>query len=350
MNIAVLMGGISPERNVSLSSGKAVAEALRSKGHHVIAIDPARGADCRIDDHNVLIPNTPPTAEELASYSTRKLLECVSSGAFDGVDVAFSVLHGKYGEDGMMQALLDAQGVAYTGSGMRASALAMDKLQSKIMFQAAGIQTPPYVRIRANEIIDMDLLRELQREFRGGMVVKPNDQGSTVGMTIIESGHTDDIEQAIRHALEFSDIALIETYIPGRELTVAVIGNEEGIPIALPIVEIAPDGGFYDYEHKYTKGMSMYECPAQIDRDETEFIQELAVRAHRVLGCEGYSRVDFRLDEDFAPWCLEVNTLPGMTATSLVPKAAAAAGMDFAELCERIVELSVKKENHDERP
>ncbi|MBL7975917.1 MAG: D-alanine--D-alanine ligase, partial [Candidatus Kapabacteria bacterium] len=261
--------------------------------------------------------------------------ECASSNCLDGVDVVFSVLHGFAGEDGMMQALLEASGIKYTGSKVLASALAMDKVMSKIMLLAAGVPTPEWTTVRATHEITDDLLKEIRADFRLGMVVKPNDQGSTVGMTIVKSGNLDDIENAIRLALQYSNVALIENYIEGRELTVAVLGSE-----ALPIVEIIPDGGFYDYAHKYTKGMSEYMCPAEMDEEVAAFVQQLAVTSHKVLGCSGYSRVDFRLDEENHPWCLEVNTLPGMTATSLVPKAAAAAGIEFADLCERIIELS----------
>lgn len=336
MKIAVLCGGISPERNVSLSSGRAVAKALMELGHEVTLHDPANGAQCRLDIDSMTIPTTPPTEAELASFSSKKLIECVASGCMDSVDIAFSVLHGKYGEDGVMQALLQARGIAYTGSEVMASALAMDKLHSKIMFNAAGVPTPSWAVIRTNDEITDDLLKEIRSEFPRGMVVKPNDQGSTVGMSIITNGNLDDLRSAVLLALNYSDVALIENYIEGRELTVAVLGSE-----ALPIIEIAPDGGFYDYEHKYTKGMSQYICPAELDESITDFIQNLAVTAHKVLGCRGYSRVDFRLDEDFQPWCLEVNTLPGMTETSLVPKAAQAEEISFSELCGRIIHLSL---------
>jgi D-alanine-D-alanine ligase len=338
MKIAVLCGGISPERNVSLNSGKAVAKALMELGHEVTLHDPANGAQCRLDIDSMIIPNTPPTDAELASFSPKKLIECVASGCMDSVDIAFSVLHGKYGEDGIMQALLQARGIPYTGSEVMASALAMDKLHSKIMFNAAGVPTPPWAVVRADDELNETLLKELRSEFPNGIVVKPNDQGSTVGMSIITNGNLDDLENAIVLALQYSDVVLLESYIEGRELTVAVLGSE-----ALPLIEIAPDGGFYDYEHKYTKGMSQYICPAELDEGVTDFIQNLAVTAHKVLGCRGYSRVDFRLDEDYQPWCLEVNTLPGMTETSLVPKAAQADDISFAELCERIIKLSLPK-------
>lgn len=333
MNVAVLLGGNSPERNVSLASGLAVSRALQSLGHSVIAIDPSLGANPIVDLDSLDIPSGPPTNDELAKRPVSRYLEAVCSEAFNNVDLAFSVLHGKNGEDGVMQALLDAKGIRYTGSSILGCSLTMDKSQTKVVLSAVNVPTPRWTILRRSEEIDDDFLRHLRDSFRLGIVVKPNDQGSTVGMTILKKTNLDDIENAIREAWIYSDIALIEEFIEGRELTVAVVGDG-----AYPIVEIIPDGGFYDYAHKYTKGMSAYHCPAELDEELTAFIQNLAVIAHQSCSCAGYSRVDFRLDEDNQPWCLEVNTLPGMTATSLVPKAAAAAGISFEELCEIIMQ------------
>ncbi len=335
MNIAVFMGGNSPERNVSLSSGKAVAEALTSNTHRVVCIDPALGINGVLDLTQLVIPTTPPTKDELEALPTRAYLEALNIPALNDVEVVFNVLHGKNGEDGIVQALLEARGIRYTGSKVMASALAMDKVQSKIIFSATGIPTPAWAQLGTEHLGDFEYLKEVRDHFRGNLVVKPNDQGSTVGMTIVQHGNMDDFETAVKLALEYSTIALVEQYIAGRELTVSVLGEE-----ALPIVEIAPEGGFYDYAHKYTKGMTEYISPADLDEELTAFIQNLAITAHKACGCSGYSRVDFRLDEDFHPWCLEVNTLPGMTATSLVPKAAAAADIDFPQLCERIIDVA----------
>ncbi len=335
MKIAVLMGGNSPERNVSLNSGKAVANALQQNNHSVVCIDPALGESCILNIENIDAPATPPTREELEALPVQNFIKAVLSDVFNDVDVVFSVLHGENGEDGIMQALLQARGLRYTGSKVMASALAMDKAQSKIIFSATGVPTPAWAVVTQENAKDYDLLKDLRDGFRGSLVVKPNDQGSTVGMTIIENGNLDEMEVAVATALQYSSVAVVEQLIPGRELTVAVIGDE-----AYPIIEIAPEGGFYDYEHKYTKGMSQYICPAELDDELSSFIQNLAITAHKACGCSGYSRVDFRLDDDNHPWCLEVNTLPGMTATSLVPKAAAAADMDFITLCERIIELA----------
>ncbi|MFM8438741.1 MAG: D-alanine--D-alanine ligase, partial [Candidatus Kapaibacterium sp.] len=226
MNIAVLLGGNSPERNVSLASGSAVARALRSRGHHVVAIDPSHGADPIVDTETLEIPAGPPTAEDLAARPVSAYLEAVCSPAFDGIDMVFSVLHGKNGEDGVMQALLEARGCRYTGSSVMGCSLTMDKCQTKIVFSAVNVPTPRWSLLRRGDDIDIELLRELRDTFRSGIVVKPNDQGSTVGMTIIKGTNIDDIESAIREAWIYSDTALVEEFIEGRELTVAVVGDE----------------------------------------------------------------------------------------------------------------------------
>jgi D-alanine-D-alanine ligase len=336
MTIAVLMGGISPERNVSFASGKAVAEALTANGHNVRAIDPALGAAGLIDLATFTAnASIAPTDEELRAFQPIKLVECVQSSLLDGVDVAFLVVHGKYGEDGYIQSLLDLRGVAYTGSKMLASAVAMSKQMSKRVFQASGIPTPPFASIRAEQMSDYDVMKELRSEFGSHLVIKPDDQGSTVGMSFVKSGNLDDIKHGVELAARYSRAVLVEPFVEGRELTVAVLGED-----ALPIIEIQPHEGEYDYANKYTKGRTEYICPAELDEATTEFVQNLAIDAHHALGCTGYSRVDFRLDDDGQPFCLEVNTLPGMTETSLVPKAAAAAGMSFGELCEKIIALS----------
>jgi D-alanine-D-alanine ligase len=336
MNIAVLMGGISPERNVSFASGKAVAEALIAQGNSVRAIDPARGAAGLIA-LDTFAPNASvaPSDEELQGFAPQALVECVNSPLFDGIDMAFLVLHGKFGEDGYIQSLLDLRGIPYTGSGLLSSAIAMSKAVSKRLFENAGIATPPFVTLRAGQADDYDLLKEIRSEFGEHLVVKPDDQGSSVGVTFIENGNLDDLKHAIEHALQYSQTALVEPFVDGRELTVTVLGDE-----ALPVIEIRPHDGEYDYANKYTKGRTEYICPAELDDATTEFLQNLAVDAHHALRCRAYSRVDFRLNDDGQPFCLEVNTLPGMTETSLVPKAAAAAGISFPELCERIIELS----------
>ena len=334
MNIAVLLGGISPERNVSFASGQAIAHALQERGHTITLVDPARGADCVITSDDIRVTaDTEVTMEELQSFSPWSIVECVQSGALDDIDIAFLGLHGRYGEDGYIQSLLDMRGVRYTGSGMTSSALAMDKVMTKRLMQARHIPTPD-ATIAAADAGD-EAFAAIGEYFSGPVVVKPNDQGSTVGVTIVEVVDALEIERAVAEALRFSSLALIEQFIPGREFTVSVLGGQ-----ALPVVEIIPHEGFYDYRHKYTKGHTEYECPADLLEQDAEFMQNLAESAYEALGCRAYCRVDFRMDDEHSPFCLEVNTLPGMTSQSLFPKAAAAAGVEFGELCEKIIELS----------
>ncbi len=336
MNIAVLLGGLSPERNISYLSGRAAVTALRERGHSVVAIDPARGANGAVSDEELKAATANEvTAEELASFSPLRLMECITSAQFDNIDLVFILLHGQYGEDGYVQSLLDLRGIPYTGSTMLASAAAMDKGLSKMLFQVAGIPTPYWVSVTPEQADDADLLNEVIKEINGPMVIKPNDQGSTVGMTILQRVSEEDLATAVRLAGQFTTSILIERYIPGRELTVAVLGNE-----ALPIIEIEPKEGYYDYANKYTKGKTEYHCPADLSEEVRDHVQNLAVAAHHILGCRAYSRIDFRLTEDNIPYCLEVNTIPGFTETSLVPMAARAAGIEFAELCEEIIRLS----------
>lgn len=337
MNIIVLLGGISPERNISLLSGRAAVQALRDLGHTVRAVDPARGANGLLTNEE-LAAATPQavTDEELAAFRTSALTACVQSTLFDDVDVVFIALHGRYGEDGYMQSLLDLRGIRYTGSSMLASAMAMDKITSKMLFSVAGIPTPHWVTVEPEQADDEDAMQAVRSEIPGTLVVKPNDQGSTVGMTIVGSG--DDLAAAVRLAGSYSAQVLIEQFIPGRELTVAVLGTD-----ALPVIEIVPKEGFYDYSNKYTKGRTEYHCPADLNEDVEHHVQNLAVAAHGILGCHGYSRVDFRLTDDNLPFCLEVNTIPGFTETSLVPMAAKQAGIDFGALCEELIQAAVSK-------
>ena len=327
MNIAVLLGGISPERNISFLSGRAAVFALRERGHSVIALDPSRGVHAIVSDDELRAATAVEVTEtELAGFSPLKMIECFTSALFDGIDLVFILLHGRFGEDGYVQSLLDLRGIPYTGSTMLASAAAMDKGLSKMLFQVAGIPTPFWVSVRPDQADDTDLLAEVRKEINGPMVVKPNDQGSTVGMTILQQATDEELSAAIRLAGQF---------IPGRELTVAVLGNT-----SLPIIEIVPKDGYYDYANKYTQGKTEYFCPAELSEEVQNHVQNLAIAAHNILGCRAYSRVDFRLTEDNMPYCLEVNTIPGFTETSLVPMAARAAGIEFGDLCEEIIALS----------
>jgi len=337
MRIAVLLGGLSAERNISYLSGRAITFALRERGHTVVALDPAKGVNCEVSDDELRSATAREvTDSELESFHPDRLLECINSPHMLSADVVFIALHGKYGEDGYIQSLLDLKGIKYTGSGMLASGVAMDKALSKMLFQVGGIPSPYWVSLTPDQADDIAALEETRREMAGGMVVvKPNDQGSTVGMTIVDSQVLEDLAHAVKLAGKYSQTILIERYIPGRELTVAVLGND-----AFPVIEIEPKEGFYDYANKYTKGKTEYHCPADISEEVRDHVMNLAVTAHHVLGCTGYSRVDFRLNDENLPYCLEVNTVPGFTETSLVPMAAKVAGLTFAELCEGIIRLA----------
>lgn len=335
MTIALLLGGISPERNISLISGRAVLKALRSMGHTVYPIDPVVGL---LTDEQIQNATAEPVTDEwLASADPTAIARLVDIPQLREADLVYTVLHGKYGEDGYVQSVLDLQHIRYTGSGMLASALAMDKVMSKMLFQVAGIPTPHWVTVTPNQATDIQVLTEIRKELGSKMVVKPNDQGSTVGMTIVQDGVIDELSKAIEVAGRYSDTILIEQYIPGRELTVSVLGTD-----ALPVVEIVPHDGFYDYQHKYTKGQTEYFCPADISEEVRDHIMNLAVAAHQILDCKVISRVDFRLTPDNVPVCLEVNTSPGFTELSLFPMAAREAGIEFGALCEEIIRLSTE--------
>jgi D-alanine-D-alanine ligase len=341
MNIAVLLGGTSAERYVSMASGKGVAQALIAAGHNVTAYDVARGADARVDINSLQLPTqVAPSYEELQSYSNKEIIVALQMLPSD-IDVAFMALHGAPGEDGTVQAILELQGIHYTGSNVLASALAMDKAMSKRIFEHYGITTPRWFQLDAGVASLEELRSKVDYYTAYPVVVKPNDGGSTVGLTIVEN--EEGLMAAYELAGRYARSILFEEFIEGRELTVAILGNE-----SLPVVEIRPKSGIYDYANKYTAGRTEYFCPADLPRSIEEELRELARRAHNALGCRGYSRVDFRLDADDAPYCLEVNTLPGMTATSLVPKAAAAAGMSYEMLCERIIALALEPEQEEE--
>ncbi len=331
------MGGISPERNISLISGRSVVAALRERGHEVLPVDPARGAEGLLSDEELAaVTAEPPSEEFLRALSPWAYVECLRSELFHQVDAVFPVLHGPYGEDGRLQALLDLLGIPYVGSTMLASALATDKHAAKLLFLAAGIPTPRWITITASQAQHPGTIDDIRAELGPHLVVKPNDQGSTIGMSFLHDPTAEELEAAIQQAAQYSELVLIERYIAGRELTVGILGEE-----ALPIVEIVPTSGVYDYEHKYTPGKTTYHCPAELPEDIAEFTRNLALSAHRILGCRHFSRVDFRLDDDGQPFCLEVNTIPGMTPLSLLPKAAQTANISFPELCERLVHMAL---------
>lgn len=331
MKITVLMGGTSSERNVSLASGTRIAQALRERGHDVIALDPARGVISAREEEELRsskVGTEPPTLESLSKFAEGTFLPNLTSmKEIKGADVVFLGLHGGQGEDGTIQALLDMAHVRYTGSGHLASALAMDKDLSKRLFRAADVNTADWLMAPA-------AIEQVEGILGLPVVVKPSKQGSTVGLSVVKK--RGDLAKAIEEASKYDDEVMIERFVPGRELTVGVLGD-----IALPVGEIISKHEIYDYECKYTAGMATEEFPAKISPEATERIQQQALAAFRALKLGGCARIDFRLTSEGEFYCLEANTLPGMTQFSLIPQGAAAMGISFPELCERIVRLAL---------
>ncbi len=307
MRIAVLYGGVSGEREVSLSTGKGVVNALQKKHHEVIEID----------------------------FNPNRLDELIDLD----VDLVFIGLHGKYGEDGRIQGFLDMLGIPYVGSNVLASALAMDKAKAKQIFANYNIPVANSLSFQITTETNMDqIIEQIKNTFNTPFVIKPNREGSTLGLTVVNNEN--EIKDALEKAIACDDVILVEEFIDGMEITVPVLGKP-GSEEALPIIEIIPKNELYDYESKYTPGGSEHIVPARIDSETTKKIQAYAVSAHQALGCKTYSRVDFILTKENIPVILEVNTLPGMTPTSLFPDAAKAIGMTYDDLIEKLVELSI---------
>jgi D-alanine-D-alanine ligase len=331
IKIALILGGTSPEREVSKLSGLSIYKALLKLGYDTVLIDPAYGED-QPKNVEAFFAN-----EDFTEISNENYVKALNMKLFDSIDLAFLALHGKWGEDGTVQSLLELKGIKYTGSNVVSSAVTMDKAMSKILFQYNGIRTPKWITVGCNNYDLSSLVDKIEKEVKYPCVIKPNDQGSTVGLTICENEST--VNEAIKLAMKFSDTALIEEYILGRELTVGILGQE-----VLPVLEIKPKHNIYDYECKYTPGMSEYEVPAKISDELSDNLRKTSLTAFKALGCEGYARVDFILSKDNVGYCLEVNTLPGMTSTSLVPKMAKSVGISFEELVDRIVKSSLLDE------
>lgn len=303
--VAVLMGGVSREREVSLRSGEAVAGALAELRYEVLAVD---------------------AGEDMVQQV------CGLRGMADAV---FVVLHGRMGEDGTVQGLLELVGIPYTGSGVMASAMAIDKRMSKQIFRSNAIPVAGDVVVSAGEIADTGLRRvaeSIALDLGFPCIIKPNCEGSTLGAN--RAWNSEELEVGLRAALDFDEIVIVERYIEGREMTVGLVGSK---PEVLPVLEVVASKGIYDYECKYTEGMTDYIVPAPIPKGLSQELQRLSLKAYSALGCEGFSRVDFMLDSGGRPFCLEVNTIPGMTELSLIPKAARAAGISFTQLVEMIL-------------
>jgi D-alanine-D-alanine ligase len=325
MKIAVLFGGTSEERDVSIASAAQVIPALRGLGHEVVAVDAATGRITGVAEQKLLttgVAPEPPSNSVLTNMRKAALTLCDNAADLRDVDVVFLALHGGAGEDGRTQAVLDLAGLAYTGSNHIASATAMDKDLSKRLFRATGVPT-------ADWLMAPVLAHDVAETLGWPVVVKPNKQGSTVGLTIVRA--TQQLNPAVELAGRFDDEVMVERFIPGRELTVGILEGR-----ALPVGEILVKGEVFDYASKYQKGGAREIFPADLPAEATSRIQSLALRAHDALKLGVYSRVDFRMDPEGNFWCLEVNSLPGMTAASLLPQAARVAGIDFPQLCERI--------------
>lgn len=326
MRITVLTGGTSAERDVAIASAVQVVAALRGRGHAVSVVDTARGLIPEAEEPRLLsgaVGAAPPSIEALVALERGVLLSGLGNlPAVRDAEVLFLALHGGRGEDGTLQAVLNVVGIPYTGSGPLASAIAMDKDISKRLFRAAGVPTADWLMapVTAAEAGD---------RLGWPLIVKPSKQGSTVGLTKVNG--PGEFEAAVALAGQYDDEVMVEAWIPGRELTVGILDGQ-----ALAVGEIIPRHEIFDYECKYSPGMATEIFPADLPADVAGECGRLAVAAHRALKLGGYSRVDFRLTPAGEMVCLEVNTLPGMTATSLLPQSARAAGMEFGELCERI--------------
>jgi len=302
--VGVLMGGPSSEREISLKSGKAVYEALRAAGLDAVAID-------------------------LKTGDLKKAAKIIRG---KGIDVAFIALHGRFGEDGQVQRVLEDLDLPYTGSGVLASWLSLDKILSRQVFKIYNLDVPSsQVYYRRG----LDKKRVLKECPRFPVVVKPATHGSSIGLSIVDNKK--DLLRALDSAFALDECVLVEKYISGREVTVGILGNT-----ALPVVEIIPAGEFFDYEAKYKSGDTRYVVPAKLNQKDRQKVQEAALRAYRALGCCGFGRVDIILSAG-KPFILEINSIPGFTPTSLLPKAAGAAGIEFVRLCERLLKLAYEK-------
>jgi D-alanine-D-alanine ligase len=329
MKIVVLMGGTSDEREVSLSSGAGIARALRETGHQVVAVDTVRGALTGEEERGLLasgLDPDPPSAQELALLDPGQAVAITRQPDYADVDVFFVALHGGSGEDGTIQALLEAAGVTFTGSDRLGCSLAMDKEVTKRLLRQAGIRTPDW-------LIDPRDAHEVERVLGFPVIVKAASGGSS--LRLILAHDRDELEAAIAESREWDDLVLFERYHGGRELTVGILGEQ-----ALPVGEIIPKHEIFDYECKYQPGMAEEIFPADVPEDLANDLQRLALQAHRALRLRDFSRIDFIVDREGLAWCLEANAVPGMTPNSLLPKAARAAGISFPELCDRVVGLA----------
>ena len=348
MDIVVLAGGLSTERDVSFKTGSMVAAALKENGHRVILLDvfmgygeqevDLNGIFDRADEISVKVSDIPEVAPDLAAVKASRKDQ---SPCFFGpnvirmcqmADIVFMALHGENGENGKLQAAFDLLGVKYTGSDYLSSAIAMNKGMAKKLFVEAGIPTPKGIAMtretREDDVTKLNLHLPC--------VVKPCCGGSSIGVTIVRAAA--EVKAALGEAVRWEDELVIEEFVEGREFSVGVIEGK-----ALPVIEIAPIQGFYDYKNKYKAGSAVETCPAELPEDVSAQMRHYAEEVAKVIGLDTYSRSDFLLDKDGNMFCLEANTLPGMTPTSLLPQEAAVVGVNFNELCEKLIDISMKK-------
>lgn len=338
MKIAVVCGGLSNERDVSITSGTCVARALREKGHKVVLVDLYYGYSGSYDDPAELFEREQEDVAYSVKEETPDIEKILAQG--DGsrigknvleickaADISFLALHGEDGENGKLQATMDMHGIKYTGSGYLGSAIAMNKEVTKIMLRSSGIPVPEGVVLSKGEYAEVGF----------PCVVKPCSGGSSVGTSMV--GSKSEYSAALELAFKYEDHVLVERFIKGRELTVGVMGGK-----AMPVIEIIPKAGWYDYRNKYQAGLTEEICPAPISAEDTERVQRLAERVHTALMIDVYCRADFLMDNESGElYCLEANTLPGMTPTSLIPQMGREQGLDFGEVCEKIIKLSMEK-------
>ncbi len=350
MKITVLCGGLSPERDVSLSSGSLIAAALVRKGHEVCAVDlytgkaPSGGEPAFTSEpiEPYRVGRSVPDLEALMRDSGRGEVRMAPNihDLCREAEVVYIALHGDVGENGQLQAFLDMECIPYTGSGYAGSLLAMDKDLSKQMLTRAGIPTPPWLYIDLSSADTLETIADrIEREVGYPMVIKPCAGGSSVGVSMPEN--REELLEALQRAAVYETTLLAEQRIIGRELTVSILGGR-----VLPAVEIIPKQGFYDYENKYQAGMTTEICPADLTEEESSALAHATVCGFNALRLCGYARFDFILDAGSTPWCLEANTLPGMTPTSLLPQAAAAAGIGYDDLCEQTVLMGKRFQRH----
>ncbi|MBR2108692.1 MAG: D-alanine--D-alanine ligase [Ruminococcus sp.] len=342
MNIVVLTGGLSMERDVAISSGGKIAKALRSKGHNVVFMDVYLGYEgdktpAELFSENSDLIKSKSVAEDIPDIEAVKAMRSDRGDCFLGksvmaicryADITFFALHGGEGENGQLQAAFDILGIKYTGTDYLSAALAMDKGISRALFEQRGVRIAKGKKyFNSDSTGSWDIFP---------CIIKPCAGGSSVGLTKVDT--REQFDAAVKEAFLYDDEIVVEQFIDGREFAVGVLGNE-----VLPPIEIIPTTGFYDYKSKYQAGLTIEECPARITEAEDKALRDSAYAAYQTLGLKSYARMDFILDKDGKTYCLEANALPGMTPTSLLPQEAEAAGIDFAALCDRIVEISLEK-------